>query len=296
MHRRLFNGIATATIGSNLLTSASAFADTEHGTRGVQLAIATICTDGFANQHHEPAMRYIPEFGYRNVELNLWFSDQITPDYIQQLSERCAKVGLTPISIQGTGFGVHDGRNGIIKDLSHKLMMMQYAKQLGCRIVKFTGARRGTQGGLEAVIDVCKDLAPAAKEMDILVTLENHTGNNLETIEDYDRIFSAIDSTFIGLCLDTGHFEGSGIRLSEVLDRLHERTYHVDLKDCRAFGKGHDTVPFGEGTTDFDAFLNQLMDTGYQGYLVIEQAWSEPQGNWKEDLTSAFHRFSKWCE
>ena len=48
--------------------------------------------------------------------------------------------------------------------------------------------------------------------------------------------------------------------------------------------------------TDFDAFLNQLMDTGYQGYLVIEQAWSEPQGNWKEDLTSAFPRFSKWCE
>lgn len=261
---------------------------------GIELAIATICTDGFVNQHHEPAMEFIPQFGFRNVELNLWYPEHIRPAYTRQLKSRCADAGLRPISVQGTGFAAQGGRDGIIKDVSHKLLLMQYARDLDCRIVKFTGAKRGTQGGLDAIIEVCKEIAPAAEELGVLVTLENHAGNNLETIEDYDKVFSAIASSNIGLCLDTGHFEGVGIRLSDVIQRLHSRTLHVDLKDCREFGKGHDTVPFGEGTTDFDAFLTQLTATGFQGYLVIEQAWSEPQGEWKRDLTAAHDRFQKW--
>lgn len=262
--------------------------------RGIGLAIATICTDGFGNQHHEPAMEFIPQFGFRNVELNLWYPDQIRPAYIQQLKARCSAAGLKPISIQSTGFGAQGGRDGIIKDVSHKLIMMQYARELDCRIVKFTGSKRGTQGGLDAIIEVCKEIAPAAEEMGVLVTLENHAGNNLETIADYETIFAAVTSPNIGLCLDTGHFEGAGIQLSDVVSRLHSRTLHVDLKDCREFGKGHDTVAFGEGVTDFDAFLKQLIATNYQGYLVVEQAWSEPQGDWKRDLKAARERFRKW--
>lgn len=260
----------------------------------IDLAIATICTDGFGNRHHEPAMEFIPQFGFRNVELNLWYPDQLTPPYIDRLQSRCADAGLSPISIQGSGFGAPGGRNGIIKDVSHKLLCMQYAKQLGCHIVKFTGAKRGGDGGLDAIIEVCKELAPAAEQMGILVTLENHAGNNLENIADYDKVFSAIDSTNVGLCLDTGHFEGAGISLHEVVERFHPRILHVDLKDCREFGKGHDTVPFGQGVTDFDRFLKHLTQTGYRGYLVVEQAWSEPRGDWKTDLKAAYERFQPW--
>lgn len=262
--------------------------------RAVELAIATICVDGFTNQHHEPAMEWIPKLGFQNVELNLWYADQITPTYVGKLHERCIEAGLTPISVQGTAFGVDGGRSGLMKDVSHKLLMMQYAKRLGCRIVKFTGAKRGTRGGLKAIIDLCRHVVPVAERMGILVTLENHTGNNLETIEDYETIFGEIDSPNLGLCLDTGHFEGSGIQLQNVLDRIGHKTLHVDLKDCRDFGQGHDTVPFGEGVTNFDEFLGTLIGTGYRGYLVVEQAWSEPKGDWKSDLTAAYSRFKKW--
>lgn len=297
MLRKQFLQISSAAAGAlvtHRLLAAPATPKDSLRISGVELAIATICTDGFGNRHHEPAMEYIPKLGYRNVELNLWYPDQITPNYVAGLKKRCANAGLNPVSVQSTGFGVEGRRNGVMKDVSHKLLMMNYAKQLDCNIVKFTGSRRGTQGGLKAIIEVCKELAPAAEELGVLLTLENHTGNNLETIEDYESIFEQIDSPNIGLCLDTGHFEGSGIQLSEVLKRLHARTLHVDLKDCKAFGKGHDTVPFGSGTTDFDEFLSQLTDTGYRGYFVIEQAWSEPKGNWKQDLKSAYQRFAKW--
>lgn len=295
--RRRFVAAASCFGMANLLPRVATCAEKPlgfNGFPGVELAIATICTDGFENQHHKPAMQFIPQFGFRNVELNLTYPDHLLPSYVTNLKHRCRSAGLKPISIQSTGFGAQGGRGGVVKDVAHKLLMMQYARQLDCRIVKFTGSKRGTQGGLDAIIKVCREIAPAAEEMGVLVALENHAGNNLETVADYDTIFSSIESPNIGLCLDTGHFEGVGITLSDVVKRFHSRTLHVDLKDCREFGKGHVTVPFGQGVTKFDTFLSQLMETKYRGYLVIEQAWKQPQGDWKDDLKSSYDRFHKW--
>jgi sugar phosphate isomerase/epimerase len=246
--------------------------------KGIELAIATICCDGFGNHHHGPSFEILPQTKFKNVEFNLWYPDTITPKYIASIKDRCNRSGLIPISLQGSGFD-GEGNSGIIKDLSHKLSLMHACQQFGCRRVKFTGSRRGTQGGLESIIAVLKELVPAAEEMGMLILLENHANNVLERIEDYETIFSQIDSPTVGLCLDTGHFEGVDISLDNVLERFHSRTLHVDLKDCRKRGAGHDTVAFGKGITDFDHFLKQLIGYRYSGYLVIEQAWREPNRN-----------------
>ncbi|MCB1123869.1 MAG: sugar phosphate isomerase/epimerase [Verrucomicrobiae bacterium] len=285
-------GIASAVglIGSRISASAARH---QPKTGGVHLAIATICTDGFGNKHHEPAFRVIPELGFKNVEFNLWYADQLTPQYIDTIRHRCYATGLTPICLQGTGFG-GEGSSGVIMDLSHKMILLDRCEQLGCRIIKCTGSRRGTSGGLEHIIEVCKELAPIAEEMDMLVTLENHASNVLENIGDYEEVFAAIDSSHIGMCMDIGHFEGIGVDLHEVIDKFHDRILHVDLKDCRARGKGHDTVVFGQGVTDFDSILTHLMEKNYQGYLVVEQAWREPQGDWQSDLAKSYQLFKRW--
>ena len=147
MHRRRFIQHTATSMSASLLASGVLSGRTANAAQpnvrlhsrppkldGVQLAIATICTDGFGNRHHEPAMKFIPEFGFKNVELNLWYPNQITPRYISQLKQRCADTGLTPISVQGSSFGA-EGRHALMKDYSHKLLMMQYARQLGCNIV-----------------------------------------------------------------------------------------------------------------------------------------------------------------
>lgn len=129
------------------------------------------------------------------------------------------------------------------------------------------------------MIEVLKQLAPAAEDMGVLVLLENHANNVLETIQDYEEIFAAIDSPNVGMCLDTGHFEGVGISLIDVVNTFPHRILHVDLKDCRKFGAGHDTVVFGEGETDFDAFLNHLLSKGYHGYLVVDNGRTDGERN-----------------
>ena len=91
----------------------------------VKLAVATICADGFGNQRHEPSMAFLRGFGYENVELNLWYPEHLTPSYVRGLKARCEEANLIPVSIQSTSFGSVGGKNGLMKDLSHKLLMMQ---------------------------------------------------------------------------------------------------------------------------------------------------------------------------
>ena len=284
----LQTGTLATLVGATLRPSGAAATSPAHPARGGEppfreLAVATICTDGFSHRRHEPAFRLIPQLGVTNVEFNVWFPDTITPTYFRDLRERSARAGLKPVCVQGSGFG-GEGASGVMKDVGHKLALMYGARELGCRRVKCTGAARGTQGGLKAVIEVCKELAPAAKELDVLVLLENHARNVLETIEDYEEIFAAIDSPYIVMCCDVAHFWGSGIDPLTVIEKFHARIRHVDLKDNRTRGGGHDVVPYGEGITDFKALGEALVARNYQGYLLLEMAWREPREPIVENL------------
>lgn len=282
---------ASGLLANSLLSAPKTQANAIPGeTSGVGLAVATICTDGFANHHHEPAFRIIPQTGIQAVEFNLWYPELLAPSYIDSIASRCEKTGLIPASVQGTSFG-GEGRSAVMNDVGHKLSLMQIAKRLGCRRVKCTGSKRGTNGGLEHLIAVCRELAPMAEELDVLLVLENHVNNVIETADDYAEIFSAIDSTHVGMCLDTGHFEGAGISLESIVNQFRDRIQHVDLKDAGDFGKGHYTVKFGEGITQFDPFLEDLIAGGYTGYLVIEMAWMEPREPLVGNLTEARERF-----
>jgi sugar phosphate isomerase/epimerase len=232
-----------ATLGLGMKATASP-ATSIDDTRGIALAIATICLDGFGDEYFEPAFEIIPQTGIRNVEFNVWHPRTVTPSGIDSIRDRCYAYGLRPISLQGTAFG-----DNVLKDVTHKLWLMEQARALGCRRVKFTGAGRGKAGGLEAVIEVLAALAPAAEDMDVLVAVENHANNNIENLEDYDKIFQAVDSSHIGMCLDMGHFEGAGVRCMDVIDRFHEKVVHLDIKDISEFGT-YQTVPYGQGIID----------------------------------------------
>jgi len=256
----------------------------------VELAIATITCDGFGNENFEKAFEIIPQLPFKNVEFNCWYARNLTPSGIHSIQERCNQHGLTPICVQGSSFGAE---GNIIKDVTHKLWNMQAAKQLGCRRVKFTGSGRGKAGGLEAVIEVLKEIAPAAEDMDVLVLVENHANNNLEFIEDYEKIFEAVDSSHVGMCMDNAHFNGSNVDLMEVVDKFHEKILHIDIKDTEKMGV-HKVVNFGEGVTDNDGVIQKMLEHGYEGYLLVEMAPPLNPETLVADLTRAYRLFEKY--
>jgi len=157
--------------------------------------------------------------------------------------------------------------------------------------VKFTGSRRGEQGGLEAVIEVLKELAPAAEEMDVMIAVENHANNNIENIEDYDKIFAAVDSTHVGMCLDMGHFDGASVSNFDVIERFHRKINHIDLKDVVAFGT-YKSVRYGSGITKGEEIIQALIDKGYSGYIVIEQAPPQEGLELVQEMTRIYNQFA----
>ncbi|MEM8966614.1 MAG: sugar phosphate isomerase/epimerase family protein [Bacteroidota bacterium] len=255
---------------------------------GVELAIATICLDGFGDEFFKPAFEIIPQTPIRNVEFNVWYPRSLSPAGIDSIRERCYHNGLTPISLQGSSFG-----GNAAKDTAHKLWLMEKAKELGCSRVKFTGAKRGEQGGLGTVIEVLKELAPAAEDLDVLVTVENHANNNIENIEDYEKIFAAVDSSHVGMCLDMGHFDGAGVSNFDIIEQFHSKINHIDLKDVVAFGT-YKSVPYGEGVTKGEEIIQALIDKGYSGYVVIEQAPPKEGLELVQEMTRIYNQFAKF--
>lgn len=279
--------------GLSLMDSTNAHAATYQKAkknRRVELAIATITCDGFGDMNFEPAFEIIPKLPFKNVEFNCWYARNITPEGIRGIRLRCQEHNLKPVCVQGSSFGAS---GNIIKDVTHKIWNMEVARQLGCRRVKFTGAGRGSEGGLDAIIEVLKEITPVAEEMDMLILLENHANNNLENIEDYERVFNAIDSPNVGMCMDNAHFDGANVDLFEVIDRFHSRILHIDLKDTERKGV-HKVVRYGEGVTDNAGVVEKMLDYGYAGYLLIEMAPPQNKETLEEDLRKAYQLFKKY--
>ena len=144
------------------------------------------------------------------------------------------------------------------------------------------------------IIRVLEKIAPVAEEMDVLICLENHAKNNLENIDDYAAIMKAIDSPFVGICIDTGHFDAAGVDMKKLIEQLGPRVNHIHLKENRGFGTQLFTK-FGEGTTDNAGIVELMKARGYSGYVNIEISPNSeglgPEGPTDEDLLKSREMF-----
>ena len=232
----------------------------------IRLACATISTDGFGESNYEKTFSILPGIGFRYVEFNCWYPSALSPAMIRSLKQRCDDAGLSPAAIHLSG-----GIGGeLIKDFSHKVLTMMNLRSLGAERLVTSGLRRsaGEQGLKEAIASL-KALAPVAEDMGILICLENHKDNILESTEDYRRVFDAVDSKNVGLCIDTGHFCAANVELNDVIDEFASRVNHIHLKENK--GKGVKRfVRFEEGTTDNHNVIRRMVSHGYTGYLTVE--------------------------
>ena len=116
-----------------------------------------------------------------------------------------------------------------------------------------------------------EEMPALAAEAGVTVAVENmfpvhvagramtfHAGQDLAALEGLDD-----------LVLDTSHAAVAGHDLVELRRRLSGRVRHVHLSDNA--GKGWDShLPPGEGVLPIDAFLHDLMASGYRGAITLE--------------------------
>jgi inosose dehydratase len=105
----------------------------------------------------------------------------------------------------------------------------------------------------------------------------------VETPQEIERVLELTD---VGLLLDTGHLALGGGDAVQALHDWRDRIDHVHVKDySRAILEGVLAdradmeeawrrgvfVELGAGDVDLDAFFRAVAESGYSGWLVVEQ-------------------------
>ncbi len=114
----------------------------------------------------------------------------------------------------------------------------------------------------------------------------HHCAGYVETPAEVDTLMQRTDPNLVGLCFDTGHYRFGGGDPLDIFDRHAERIWHVHFKDChpeiaaQALKEDWDYYmainggvfcELGKGDVDFPAFIAELRNRNYDGWVVVEQ-------------------------
>jgi inosose dehydratase len=121
--------------------------------------------------------------------------------------------------------------------------------------------------------------APALLEMvnkmvnkyDIKMAIHNHgpDDEHYPTPESAYMRIKNLDPR-VGLCIDIGHTQRSGVDPAESAKEFSDRLLDVHIKDVTAAAKHGQTVEIGHGVIDIPKFLKTLLELNYQGSVSFE--------------------------
>jgi inosose dehydratase len=139
--------------------------------------------------------------------------------------------------------------------------------------------------------------------------LHFHAGSYVESGAEIHAVFDALDTSLVGMCLDTGHALFGGADPVELLTSYGDIVRHVHVKDCdhdvlrqvctsggglmEAWDRGV-FCQLGQGTPGLDAFLEALKARGYEGWLVVEQDRLLKPGDTPAALLALHTRNREW--
>jgi inosose dehydratase len=135
-------------------------------------------------------------------------------------------------------------------------------------------------------------------------TFHPHGGSYVEAPAEIERL---LENTDVGLLLDTGHLVLGGGKPFEVLRSWRERVNHVHVKDVRLdlLAQGGDMLAtwrrgtfceLGQGGLELEGFIGELVDGGYDGWVVIEQDRVLMREEDFEAAAQAQQRNLRWIE
>lgn len=179
---------------------------------------------------------------------------------------------------------------------------MRCAQILGCRYLVVHPAWRTPDGRiyedhtefLEVNRKLYTPLVEKAKQYSIILLTENLLWGSSVLPNVISELVMQLDSPHFGWCYDTGHANCFGIRPSTLMGlpcppaSLHVQDNHGEQKD-------EHLLP-GDGTVDWEEFLQTLAAIGYAGEFVLEahhQSLDAPDAQREKILLELLNRSKK---
>lgn len=102
------------------------------------------------------------------------------------------------------------------------------------------------------------------------------TGSVFRTREDYEVLFDGLDLERCGYAPDTGHIANGGMDVMEILTTYRSHIRHVHFKDIDTSGAW---TAMGRGVINHVAVVEMLRDTGYDGWVMVEEESEDARRN-----------------
>ena len=92
-------------------------------------------------------------------------------------------------------------------------------------------------------------------------------GSVVRTAQDYEFFLNGLDQSVIGYAPDVGHIAAGGMDPLEIIKQYRAMVNHVHYKDMLADGEW---AAMGDGVIDFIGITTYLRDSGYDGWIIVE--------------------------
>jgi inosose dehydratase len=192
--------------------------------------------------------------------------------------------GFVPVVLHekaglGDGLGPVAASADLIADLGGRVLVL--AASSGRE--GYEGPNRLDRDGWAALGRGIGTVVALAEARGLTVALHPHRGTVVERPEDVERLLETSD---VGLCLDTGHVMVGGGDPLELARGAAARVAHVHLKDVSASlaervadgelgyrdaARSGLYRPLGDGDLDVAAVVRTLEESGYAGWYVLEE-------------------------
>ncbi len=177
-----------------------------------------------------------------------------------RLDSTPAQIEATLEKVKEAGLELYGGGVIYMKSEAEVNRAFDYAKAAGMKII--IGV---PDHGLLDLVN------KKVQSYDIKVAIHNHgPGDKVYPTPEsvYERI-KTLDSR-IGLCIDVGHTQRSGIDPSDAAARYADRLLDVHIKDTSQASAQGQTVEIGRGVIDIPKFLRTMEKINFQGTLALE--------------------------
>ena len=126
------------------------------------------------------------------------------------------------------------------------------------------------------------------------LAFHHHMGTCIQNEDEIEKLLLKTNPNFVHLCADTGHLRFAGVDPIKFFKKHINRIKHVHFKDIRRdifdkinlkkesflklVLKGVFTVP-GDGCIDFITIGNDLKNSGYKGWIIVEAEQDPDKAN-----------------
>lgn len=214
------------------------------------------------------------EAGLTHIELSHLMA--LSAEDAVQLRNACRDVGLSIWSIHSENFndtggmsygGPYEGGNleQYFSDQIHCAATAQAAsaKIFVCHLPNYT---RQPRFDFERNLKIMERLADITRQHGLILAIENCLTGDLDHMI---QIVDALNRTDVGINFDSGHcFCFQDRDLAARIRQIGKRLASLHLHDN--FGENDDHLPPGIGLIDWDTAIEAIMETPYEGPLMME--------------------------